>query len=149
MIMDNTFSDFFQVIKGYWSKNLLSCLIFILVIEILLIKLNNSQILNPVNVTLSNNGLINERTLSFADDINCLVNNNETELKNLKRILDDFGLLSNLKLNEKKTKLCPIGRNINDNIELNIDHLISFDNSDDREENWSIALKKCYYMCIL
>ena len=84
---DNTFTDFFKVGKG----NPLSCVIFILVIEILLLKLKRSQTLSPLSVALSNNGQLYERSLGFADDINCLVNNNEMDLKNLKSILDEFG----------------------------------------------------------
>ena len=97
---DNTFTDFPK--KEKRQGNPLSCFIFILVIEILLIKLNKSRKLSPVNVTLAIDGQLNEMTLGFADDINCLVNNNEADLKNLKSILDEFGLLLNLKLNNKK-----------------------------------------------
>ena len=49
------------------------------------------------------------RSLGFADDLNCLVNDNEQDLSTLNKIIQDFGKMSNLKLNEKKTKLVPLG----------------------------------------
>ena len=84
-------------------KETLSCLIFILVIEILLLKLNNSPSLEPLNLTLFNKVRVHNRALGFADDLNCFINDNEQDLHSLNKILKDFGSISNLNLNEKKT----------------------------------------------
>ena len=81
---DNTFTEFFKIEKGTGQGNPLSCLIFILVIEILIIKLSNSPSLSPLNLTLFNKFRLNERALGFADDLNCLINDNEHDLRSLK-----------------------------------------------------------------
>ena len=98
---DNTFTEFFRIEKGTGQGNPLSCLIFILVIEILLIKLNKSLSLSLLNLTLFNKFRLNERALGFVDDLNCHINDNEHDLRSLKSILQDFENVSNLKLNEK------------------------------------------------
>ena len=100
---DNSFTDFFSIGRGTGQGNPLSCLIFILIIEILLLKLNHSPSLEPLNLTLFNKVWVHNRALGFADDLNCLINDNEQDLINLKKILKDLGSISNLNLNEKKT----------------------------------------------
>ena len=69
---DNSFTDFFNIKRGTGQGNPLSCLIFILVIEILL-KPHNSPSLALLNLTLFNKIRLNNRALGFADDLNCLV----------------------------------------------------------------------------
>ena len=64
---DNTFTEFFKIEKGTGQGNPLSCLIFILVIEILLLKLNKSPSLSSLDLTLFNK--FNERAMGFADDL--------------------------------------------------------------------------------
>ena len=106
---DNSYTNFFKIKRGTGQGNQLSCLIFILVIEILLIKLNHSPALAPLDLSLFNKMSLRFRSLGFADDLNCLVNDNEQDLSTLNKIIQDFGKMSNLNLNEKKTKLVPLG----------------------------------------
>ena len=100
---DNSYTEFFRIKHGTGQGNPLSCLIFILVIEILLIKLNNSPSLAPLDLMLFNKIGLNNRSLGFADDLNCLVNDTSLDLLNLNKVIKNFGSMSNLKLNEKKT----------------------------------------------
>ena len=122
---DNTLTEFFKIEKGTWHRNPLSCLIFILIIEILLVKLNKSPSLSSLDLTLFNKIRLDERTLGFADNLKCFINDNEHDLNSLKNILHDFESVSNLKLNEKKTKLIPLGFSIDlrDELKLCIENL--------------------------
>ena len=99
---DNTYTDFFKVMRGTGQGNPLSCLIFILVIEVLLIKLNYSPSLDTLDLNLFNKLNLKNRSFGFADDLNVLINDNERNLLSLNNILNDFGKMSNLNLNEKK-----------------------------------------------
>ena len=80
---DNTHTEFFKVKRGTGQGNPLSCLIFILVIEIILIELNHSPSLAPLELSLFNEISLLNRSLGFADDLNCLLNDNERELLTL------------------------------------------------------------------
>ena len=158
---DNSFTKFFKIGKGTGQGNPLSCLIFILVIEILLIKLNHSPSLQPLNLTLFNRVSLESRALGFADDLNCLINDNEQDILSLKNILDVFGGMSNLKLNEKKTKIIPLGFDIERRAELKtcisslgfqictrdfkiLGYVICITDELNCQKNWALALKKCY-----
>ena len=158
---DNTYTDFFKVLRGTGQGNPLSCLIFILVIEILLIKLNHSPSLDRLDLNLFNNFTLKNRSFGFADDLNVLINDNESNLLNLNCILNDFGNMSNLKLNEKKTKLIPLGFNLCDRPDLEeriarlgfitcvneikiLGHIICLKDESSAARNWSASLKKAY-----
>ena len=158
---DNLYTDFFKVRRGTGQGNPLSCLIFILVIEILLIKLNNSPTLTSLELDLFNEFSVQNRALGFADDLNVLINNNERDLLNLNKILNDFGKISNLNLNEKKTKLIPLGFDLSDRQDLKLcilrlgfitcvdeikilGHIISLNDELSAIRNWSAALRKLY-----
>ena len=94
IVMDNnSFTDFFKIEKETGQGNPLSCLIFILVIEFLLLKLNYSPSLKPLNLTLFNKFRLHNRALGFADDLNCIINDNEQDLHSLKKILKMFGII--------------------------------------------------------
>ena len=67
---DNSFTDFFNIKQDMGQGIPLSCLIFILVIEILLLKLTNSPSLAPQNLMLFNKVRLHNRALGFADDLN-------------------------------------------------------------------------------
>ena len=116
---DNSVTNFFKIMRGTGQGNPLSCLIFILIIEILLIRLNHSPALAPLDLNLFNKMSLRFRSLGFADDLNCLINDNENDLASLYKIIQDFGKLSNLNLDEKKTKLVSLGFNLSLRQDLN------------------------------
>ena len=158
---DILYTDFFKVMRGTGQGNPLSCLIFILVIEILLLKINNSPTLTTLELDLFNEFSVQNRALGFADDLNVLINDNESDLLNLNKILCDFGKISNLKLNEKKTKLLPLGFDLTNRPDLEqcivrlgfvtcideikiLGHIICLNDEQSAKRNWSVALKKSY-----
>ena len=116
---DNSVTNFFKIMRGTGQGNPLSCLIFILIIEILLIRLNHSPALAPLDLNLFNKMSLRFRSLGFADDLNCLINDNEHDLDSLYMIISNFGKLSNLNLNEKKTKLLSLGFDLSLRHDLN------------------------------
>ena len=101
------------------------------------------------------------RSLGFADDLNCLINDNEPDLLNLNKIIKDFGKMSNLNLNEKKTKLIPLGFDLSLRPDLEqcieslgyitcgneikiLGHVICINEELSAQKNWSLVLKKSY-----
>merc|ERR1711872_713165 len=129
--------------------------------EILLIRPNHSPALAPLDLNLFNKMSLRFRSLGFADDLNCLINDNELDLDALYRIISDFGKLSNLKLNEKKTKLVSLGFDLSGRQDLSqsikrlgystceneikiLGHIICINEALSAKKNWSLVLMKSY-----
>ena len=81
----------------------LSGLIFVLAIEILLIKLSDCDELK-LNLNLANNTESNNIE-AYADDLLVFLPTNKRALEALKKILSDFTMISGLQLNCEKTEI--------------------------------------------
>ena len=109
LILDSgKLTKFFEQLCGTGQGNPLSALIFILAVNVLIIKLNYTKLLSPMTHRIMNKDLIERRCGGYADDIGVLLNKSGNDLANLEKILEDFGELSGLKLNKSKTEVCPI-----------------------------------------
>ena len=87
----------------------ISSFLFNLAIEILLIKLCHSPIIDRFTLDVDTNlGMLPE---AFADDVNIMLNATPDTLQNLMKIATDFGNLSGLKLSKAKTEAMHIGPN--------------------------------------
>ena len=127
--IDGDLTKFFNIRIGTPQGDPLSGYLFLLCIEILLLKLKHSSDLNlnmEEDSVLPNNADIGN-TESFADDINLFIPANEKALKTTCNILDEFKKLSGLKINETKTVVLISGCNDHDNLE-NFENLISLYN---------------------
>ena len=99
---NGSFTNFFDINKGIGQGLSLSVLIFILSIEPLLLKINNSNTLSPIELQ---DWDVTDRSEAFADDLTVFTNDNLQEIKNLEQIINDFGMISSLTLNKAKTSI--------------------------------------------
>ena len=113
---ESGYTDFFKILTGVPQGDPLSGLIFILAIEILLIKLNNCANLK-LDLKLRNNIQIQEIE-GYADDLVTFIPTTNDALLDLKHILTDFTKLSGLEFNCEKTEVMLISP---DNSQLYID----------------------------
>ena len=100
------YSSWFPCERGVRQGCCVSPYLFLLVAEILSIKLRNSEeikgiCINHVNVKLN-------KVLQYADDLSLFVKN-ETELEAALKIIEKFGMISGLKLNRQKSIVLPFG----------------------------------------
>ena len=100
---ESGYTDFFKILTGVPQGDPLSGLIFILAIEIPLIKLNNCANLK-LDLKLCNNIPIQEIE-GYADDLLTFIPTTNDALLDLKYILTDFTRLSGLELNCEKTEV--------------------------------------------
>ena len=97
-------TTFFDVLRGARQGDPIASPLFILAIEILCIRLRNSNEIHSFNM----NGL--EILLSlFADDCSIFLEYNSTDLRNTISILNDFFLISGLKIQLEKTQCVVFG----------------------------------------
>ena len=148
----NKLSKFFDILTGVPQGDPLSGFLFILVIELLLLKIESFTDLKPPG-TLWNGStpLLNE---GFADDLLSLIKCSLNALSKYKEIVTNFGDVSNLKLNLEKTKLLIIGKEKNPasiiakdcgfKIHSDLTHLgIKIDDDlSNLAENWDVKIKK-------
>ena len=100
-------SDFFDQVDGTGQGDPISSFLFNLAIEILLIKLCHSPIIDRFTLDVDTNlGMLPE---AFADDVNIMLNATPDTLQNLMQITTEFGNLSGLKLSKSKTEVMHIG----------------------------------------
>ena len=159
MLDSGKMTKFFAQACGTGQGNPLSALIFILAVNLLLIKLNHSKLLTPIAHRLYSREKIEKRCGGYADDIGILVNKSESDLENIEKILEDFGTISGLRLNKSKTELCPINFKWEDHPSLRertlksgfklggnkikiLGNFIFLDGQDESETNWNNVLKK-------
>ena len=94
--------------QGVPQGDVLSPYIFILVVEILLIKINFTSQLKGINYSKKES-----RSETYADDTTIFLTRSTSNLENCVKILKDFTTLSGLHCNIEKTNVIPIGGNFN------------------------------------
>ena len=105
---DGSMTEFFKILRGTGQGNPLSCLIFILSVNFLMIKLNWSPTLSRFVHKVQNITEITDRCFGYADDLCTLLNPCEQDIYELNKIFEKFKCLSGLSLNRKKTVFCCI-----------------------------------------
>ena len=99
-------SSWFPCERGVRQGCCVSPYLFLLVAEILSIKLHNSEDLKGISINPANLKLA--KVLQYADDLSLFVKN-EAELEAALKIIENFGMLSGLQLNRQKSIVLPFG----------------------------------------
>ena len=98
-------SDFFKVERGCRQGDPLSCYIFILCAEILSVKIRQNKKIKGIQINET------EYKLSqFADDTSIILDGSYQSLNETLNLLEQFSLVSGLKVNFDKTKVVWIGK---------------------------------------
>ena len=98
-------SDFFSVDRGARQGDPIASILFVLTIEILAIKIRNSNLIKGIKI-----GDDEIRAALYADDSNVFLELNEQNLRNAIEILEQFYLFSGLKINMEKCQCIVIGQ---------------------------------------
>ena len=102
------FSDFFSIHRGIKQGCSASALLFILCVEIMAIKIRESNTLKGIRHNAFHKHI---KISQYADDTVIFLNN-EAELAAALNLLDAFGLLSGLRLNKHKCEGMWLGKNL-------------------------------------
>ena len=108
ILMGGHISDIIQLEQGVPQGDVISPYIFILMIEILLIKINHTE--NLTGITFA---LIESRSETFADDTTIFLERTDTNLRTATKYITQFHNISGLSCNLDKTVVVPIGQNTN------------------------------------
>jgi hypothetical protein len=128
IILENgMYSKFFDLERGTAQGDTISPYIFNIGYQVLLFKLNfDFQIEGileppavPPDITLPNSlsseqavSILNRKAFAFADDANVFSKLSRDSLLRVKKILEDFGILSGLECNVEKTTVMCINSNV-------------------------------------
>jgi hypothetical protein len=104
VLMKGNFTDRINLGQGVPQGDIVSPYIFVIAVEILLIKINYSK--NLKGITFAKR---EDRSEAFADDISIFLERKEEYLRNAMKYLNAFSEISGLKCNISKTKVIPIG----------------------------------------
>ncbi len=109
----------FKIEQSVKQGDALSCALFVLAIEPLLKRININPDIIPVTLKVNKNGVVEEinvKTISYADDITCIVKNWES----IQHIIDEyskFSMISGIKLNVQKTEIMTLGKKQNEELQ--------------------------------
>ena len=92
--------------QGVPQGDILSPYIFNICVEMLLLKITETKLLEGVTWAKSQN-----RCEAYADDTTIIIKRSEQNLRNLVKIITDFAKISGLHANLEKTHVIPIGNN--------------------------------------
>ena len=106
IMMGGHLTDQIILEQGVPQGDIISPFIFILCVEILLIKITKTK-----HITGITYGSREDRANTYADDTTFFMLRTENNLRNTMKILEDFEKLSGLQCNIDKTKCVPIGGN--------------------------------------
>ena len=110
----------FNIERGVPQGDTASPYLFILVLEILLLRIMLDERvtkikLNTPNYSKEDGGDLDIPVLQcFADDMTCVIEETEKNLVMMKSIFEEFAALSGLEINEKKTKVIRVGSKLDD-----------------------------------
>ena len=108
ILMDGHLTNKIFLKQGVPQRDIMSPFIFIIVVEILLIKIPKSKIINGLKL-----GSGEIRAQTFADDTTLTIERTELSLRSCVRYIDGYKLMSGLSANLDNTKVIPIGRYFN------------------------------------
>ena len=123
---DGNFIDRILLKLGVPQGNIISVYIFIILVEILLIRINFTR--NIKGTTFATNKSWSE---TFADDKSLFMERKDEYIWYIKKYLAEFYKISRLKCNISKTKVIPIG-------DFDSKHKICPDIDLDREDNFTL-----------
>jgi len=113
-VMNNGWqSKFFKRQRGIWQGCPLSSLLFILIAEILATKLRSCNQYEGIMIKC-NQHVRNIKITQLADDTTIFLKNTN-EIPVVINIIDEFGLISGLKLNKQKTEGILLGKSKHEN----------------------------------
>ena len=108
ILMGGHMTDIIKLEQGVPQGDVISPYIFILCVEILLLKINHSK-----NITGITYAQTESRSETFADDTTILLERSESNLLTATKYITQFHNISGLSCNLDKTVVIPIGQNTN------------------------------------
>ena len=106
ILMGGQLSEKISLLQGVPQGDVISPYIFILMVEILLIKINHTK--NLTGITYAQR---ESRSETFADDTTIFIQRNEHNLRHATKYITQFHSISGLACNLEKTVVIPIGTN--------------------------------------
>jgi len=117
-------TDKFRIDQSVKQGDALSCALFVLAIEPLLIRIQNNSKIEPIKLkrTVGNvDTCVEIKKAGFADDITCFTTN-ESSLQEIISEYEKFSSKSGIKLNVNKTEILVIGKNSGKNKVFKLQH---------------------------
>ena len=114
LMVDGYLSSSFKIERGVPQGDTASPYIFIIVLEILILKLNNDPDILKIGINYADGITDTDPLLVFADDMTLLMNETEENLVRVRDIFANFAKLSGLEINEEKTNVIRIGTKLDD-----------------------------------
>ena len=115
IVQAGNISKTIDIERGCRQGDPIASLLFILCIEILLIKIRTSQKVKPFKLEyqlhpLVTKEVVNKYMESFADDITLSIENTTESLNGATEVIEQFGNLSGLRINKDKTQAMIFGQ---------------------------------------